>query len=177
MHQVEVEVWGGGSGSFASVAGLPSGGGSGGGYARKLVTGLVPGQTIPVVVGAGGAGGTTAGGAPGAGQVSSFGQFVSATGGSLNYLATVTAPGNGATPPGIGVGGDVNFIGSAGQAGLLNQGGLGGGAPMGGMQNTGATGNTGSFPGGGAGGAGTGPNGNTGFNGGSGGAGLVVVRW
>ncbi len=177
VTQVEVEVWGGGAGSFASVPGLSSGGGSGGGYARKLVTGLTPGQMISVTVGSGGAGGNTLGAGAAAGGTSSFGQFVSATGGSLNYLASTSAPGNGATPPGIGVGGDVNFAGSAGQAGLLNQGGLGGGAPMGGAQNSGTTGNVGSFPGGGAAGAGTGANSNTGYNGAMGGGGLVVVRW
>ena len=109
-----------------------SGGGSGGGYARKLVTGLSPGQVVPVTVGAGGAAGTTTGTPAGSGGTSSFGQFVSATGGSLNYQATTSAPGNGATPPGIGIGGDVNFSGSAGQAGTSNQGGMGGAAPMGG---------------------------------------------
>ena len=40
VTQLEVEVWGGGSGTFASGAGAPSGGGSGGGYARKRITGL-----------------------------------------------------------------------------------------------------------------------------------------
>ena len=177
VTQVEVEVWGGGSGSFASVTGLPSGGGSGGGYSKKLVTGLTPGQVVGVTVGAGGTAGTTGGAAPGAGTTSSFGQYVSATGGALNYLATISAPGNGATPPGIGVGGDVNFTGSAGQAGVLNQGGLGGAAPMGGAQNSGTFGNTGSFPGGGAAGAGTATTGPGAFNGASGGGGLVVVRW
>ncbi|MDR3532810.1 MAG: hypothetical protein P4L90_19930 [Rhodopila sp.] len=177
VTQVEVEVWGGGSGSYASVPGLPSGGGSGGGYARKLVTGLVPGQSVPVTIGSGGASGTTGGAAAGPGGISSFGQFVSATGGSLNYLATTSAPGNGATPPGIGVGGDVNFAGSAGQAGILNQGGLGGASAIGGTQNSGTTGNIGSFPGGGAAGAGTGATGNTAFDGAAGGGGLVVVRW
>lgn len=177
VTQVEVEVWGGGSGSFASVAGLASGGGSGGGYARKLVTGLTPGQAIAVVVGAGGSGGTTAGVAATPGGSSSFGPYVGATGGSLNYLSTPSAPLYGATPPGVGVGGDVNIAGSAGQAGISNQGGLGGGAPMGGMQNSGGAGNTGCFPGGGAGGAGTGSNGNTAFSGGAGAGGLVVVRW
>lgn len=179
VTQVEVEIWGAGSGSYASVPGLPSGGGAGGGYARKLVAGLIPGQTIPVTTGAGGAAGTTGGAAAGPGGTSSFGQFVSATGGSLNYLSTTAAPQNGATPAGIGVGGDVNFAGSAGQAGLgsLYQGGMGGAPPIGGAQNSGTTGNVGSFPGGGAAGAGTGASGNTSFNGAAGGGGMVVVRW
>jgi hypothetical protein len=177
VTQVEVEIWGAGSGSYASVPGLPSGGGAGGGYAKRLVTGLTPGQIIPVTIGAGGVAGSTSGTAAGPGGASSFGQFVNATGGSLNYLATTSAPENGATPPGVGVGGDVNFTGSAGQAGILNQGGMGGGAPMGGTQNSGTTGNIGSFPGGGAAGAGTGASGNTALNGAAGGGGLAVVRW
>ncbi|HBK05781.1 MAG TPA: hypothetical protein DDZ81_07925 [Acetobacteraceae bacterium] len=177
VTQVEVEVWGGGSGSYASVPGLASGGGSAGGYAKRLVTGLVPGQAIAVTVGTGGVGGTTSGVAAGPGGTSSFGQIVSATGGSLNYLATSLAPENGATPAGIGIGGDVNFTGSAGLAGMLNQGGMGGAAPIGGGQNSGTSGNTGNFPGGGAAGAGTGAGGNTAFDGAAGGGGLVVVRW
>jgi hypothetical protein len=177
VAQVEVEVWGAGAGSYGSVPGLPSGGGAGGGYARRLITGLVPDQTVPVTVGLGGTAGTSAGVAARPGGTSSFGAFVTATGGSLNYLATPASPENGATPPGVGVGGDVNFTGSAGQAGILSQGGMGGASPIGGAQNSGTTGNTGSFPGGGAAGAGTGANGNTGFNGAAGGGGLVVVRW
>jgi hypothetical protein len=177
VSQVEVEAWGGGSGSYASVPGLPSGGGSGGGYARKLVTGLTPGQMLSVTVGAGGTGGTTVGVAAQPGGTSNFGQFISATGGSLNYLASAAAPENGATPPGIGVGGDVNFAGSAGQAGVTNQGGLGGASPIGGAQNSGTTGNVGNFPGGGAAGAGTGSSGNAAFDGAAGAGGLIVVRW
>ena len=177
VSRVEVEVWGAGSGSFASIAGLASGGGSGGGFARKLVTQLAPGQAIPVTVGVGGTAGTTSGAAAGAGGTSSFGGFVSATGGGLNYLATVSTPGNGATPAGIGIGGDVNFFGSAGQAGISYQGGMGGASPIGGAQNSGTTGNAGIFPGGGAAGAGTGASGNSSFNGAAGGNGLVVVRW
>lgn len=177
VAQVEVEVWGAGSGSFASVPGLPSGGGSAGGYAKRLVTGLTPGQSVPITVGAGGLACTTGGGAAGPGGTTSFGQFVSATGGGLNYLATTSAPQNGATPPGVGVGGDVNFSGSAGQAAVLNQGGMGGASPIGGGQNSGGVGNSGYSPGGGASGAGTGIAGNTAFNGGTGGSGLVVVRW
>ncbi len=119
-------------------------------------TGLLAGQTIPITVGAGGAGGNTSGGSPSAGGTSSFGTFVSATGGSLNVFATMQDPRNGATPGGFGVGGDVNLTGSAGQGAILNQGGLGGGAPMSGGQNSGTTGVPGTFPGGGASGAGTG---------------------
>lgn len=174
---VEVEVWGGGAGSFASVPNLASGGGSGGGYARRRVTNLVPGQVIPVTVGAGGAGGTIAGASAGPGGSSSFGSYVSATGGGLNPLATIADPRYGATPGGAGSGGDANLSGSAGQAGVLNQGGMGGGAPMGGTQNSGTTGKPGLFPGGGAAGAGTGADSATRYDGAAGAPGLVIVRW
>jgi len=181
VTQVEVEVWGGGAGSYASVSGTPSGsssgGGSGGGYARKRITGLTPGQSIVVVVGSGGNYGTIGGGSATSGGTSSFGAYLSATGGSLNCLASVTSPQNGATPAGTGVGGDVNLVGSAGQAAVLSQGGMGGAAPMGGSQNSGTSGVAGVFPGGGAAGAGTGSNGNTPYNGAAGALGLVVVRW
>jgi hypothetical protein len=175
VSQVEVELWGGGSGSYASLSSIAAGGGAGGGYARKRVTGLTVGQVVPVTVGAGGAGGTTAGGAPGVGGTSSFGSYVSATGGALNVFATVSAPQNGAAPSGVGVGGDVNISGSAGQNAISYYGGLGGGAPMGGMQNSGTYGLSGTFPGGGASGAGN--PGGTAYNGAQGAAGVVVVRW
>ena len=112
-----------------------------------------------------------------AGGTTSFGQYVSATGGSLNYLASVANPQFGATPAGIGNNGDVNLTGSAGQAGIVNQGGMGGGAPMGGNQNSGTTGVNGTTPGGGAAGAGTGADSVTPYDGAMGGNGLVVVRW
>jgi hypothetical protein len=177
VSQVEVELWGGGSGSFASVSTTPSGGGSGGGYARKLIQGVAPGQIISVTIGNGGAAGNTGGSPAGPGGTTSFGQFVSATGGSLNYLATPSAPQYGATPSGIGINGDLNLSGSAGQGGAQNQGGMGGGAPMGGSQNSGTTGVNGMPPGGGASGAGTGANSATPYNGAAGGSGLIIVRW
>jgi hypothetical protein len=177
ISQVEVEVWGGGSGSFASTASVASGGGSGGGYARKRITGLVPGQVVPVTIGVGGSGGTTAGALPGAGGTSSFGTYVSATGGSLNLTATVASPQTGNTPGGIGIGGDVNMMGSSGQSAFMSAAGIGGAAPLGGMQTSGSVGVAGVFPGGGAGGAGTGANGATPFDGAAGAPGLVVVRW
>lgn len=177
VMQVEVEVWGGGSGSFASTSTAPSGGGSGGGYARRRITGLTPGQSVPVTVGSGGSAGGIGGPLPGAGGTSSFGTYVSATGGSLNAQATTGSPQNGATPSGVGVNGDFNAGGSNGQAGISNVGGIGGAAPLGGTQNSGTTANSGVFPGGGASGAGTGPAGNTAYVGGAGAAGFVIVRW
>lgn len=177
VAQVEVEIWGGGSGSFASTAGTASGGGAGGGYAKKRITGLTQGQQIVVTVGGGGTGGAIGGAPPTAGGTSNFGSLVSATGGSLNYLATVISPQNGATPPGIGVGGDVVLSGSAGQAGAGSQGGMGGAGPMGGAQNSGTNGVAGLFPGGGASGAGTGAGASTPYAGAAGAGGLVVIRW
>ncbi|WP_428486735.1 glycine-rich domain-containing protein [Rhodopila sp.] len=179
VAQVEVEVWGGGAGSYASISGLPSGGGAAGGYARKCIVGLTPGQPVVITVGAGGMGGTTGGSGAGPGGTSSFGSFVSATGGQLNSQATFLLPQNGGTPAGYGWNGDVNFYGSDGQAGMgpVFQGGMGGAAPMGGARNSGTYGNTGYLPGGGASGAGTGANGTTGYNGAAGGGGLVVIRW
>lgn len=177
ISQVEVEVWGAGSGSFASTSSIASGGGSGGGYARKRVTGLTPGQIIPVTIGVGGVGGTTGGVAATAGGSSSFGTYVSATGGSLNATTSIVSPQNGATPGGIGVGGDLNLMGSSGQSAFMSAAGTGGAAPLGGMQSSGSVGVSGVFPGGGAGGAGTGPSGTTPYNGASGANGLVVVRW
>jgi hypothetical protein len=177
VSQLEVELWGAGSGSFASVPTSASGGGCGGGYARKRIQGVTPGQVIPVTVGNGGSAGRTSGAPAGVGGTTSFGQFVSATGGSLNYLSSTGSPQNGATPGGTGINGDLNLTGSAGQAGVLNQGGLGGGAPMGGSQNSGTTGVAGTTPGGGASGAGTGANSQTPYDGAMGGGGLVIVRW
>lgn len=184
VGQVEVELWGGGSGSFASTSTAASGGGSGGGYARRRITGLLPGQSIAFTVGAGGTAGTVAGQKPPtAGQSTSFGSngtdpfFFQATGGSLNPSATPSNPQNGATPPGNGVGGDVNLYGSAGQIAFQSVGGMGGGSPMGGMQTSGTSGNSGLFPGGGASGAGTGASASTPYDGGAGASGLVIVRW
>jgi hypothetical protein len=178
VSQIEVEIWGGGSGSYASLSTSSSGGGSGGGYARKRIfQGIAPGQVIAVTIGNGGVAGTNVSAPAGPGGTSSFGGYVSATGGSLNYLGSSSAPQYGATPSGIGINGDINLSGSAGQGGALNQGGMGGGSAMGGGQNSGTTGVAGTNPGGGASGAGTGPNSNTPYEGAAGGGGLAIVRW
>jgi hypothetical protein len=178
VSQVEVEVWGAGSGSFASTATVPSGGGSGGGYARLRITGLTPGQSIPVTVGAGGTAGSNAS-APGPGGSSSFGNYVSATGGGLNPLATIGSPWLGASSVGVGVGGDINVAGSSGGNGLNNIGGAGGSGALGGGTTCVATSYAlnGQAPGGGASGSGTGLGSNTAQPGATGAPGLVIVRW
>ncbi len=176
ITQLDAEVWGGGAGSFASTSSSASGGGGGGGYARKRITGLVPGQAIAVVVGAGGTGGTTTGGAATGGQASSFGSYIAATGGTVNPSASTSNPQLGGGPGG-GQNGDVNLFGSAGQSGFTGIGGMGGAAPMGGSQNSGTVGNAGINPGGGASGAGTGSSGSTPYAGAAGANGMVVVRY
>jgi hypothetical protein len=82
---VKVTVCGGGGGggagyttSATGVSGV-GGGGGGGGFAIDFVTGLTPGGTVTVTVGAAGAAGSA--GSGGAGGTSSFGAYVSATGG------------------------------------------------------------------------------------------------
>jgi hypothetical protein len=146
---VEVELWGGGSGSWASTASVSAGGGSGGGYARKRVSGLVPGAAIAVSIGAGGAAGTTAGLAPTAGGASSFGAYCSASGGAINPVNTPSAPSNG-NLGGVGSGGDLNLYGGDGGQAIGSQGGAGGDGPLsGGVVNSGTTGRAGYAPGGG----------------------------
>ncbi len=51
---IDVELWGGGAGSYASYGTQRSGGGGAGGYARRRLA-LTPGQSIAVTIGAGGA--------------------------------------------------------------------------------------------------------------------------
>ena len=178
VTQVEVEVWGAGSGSFASSTTSPSGGAAGGGYARKRVNGLIPGQIIAVTVGGGGSAGSGSA-PPGPGGSTSFAGYVSATGGGLNPIATIASPGLGASVTGIGIGGDMNASGSTGGNGSGNAGGVGGGCAMGGGSTSVATSYavTGQSPGGGASGAGTTSSGTTPQAGASGAAGLAVVRW
>lgn len=174
---IEVELWGGGSGSWASTATIAGGGGSGGGYARKRISGLAPGTVIAGVIGAGGAAGTTAPLAPTAGGASSFGSvpYLSATGGVVNPTTTTGNPVSG-NLAGVGSGGDQNYYGGDGGQGIGTQGGLGGCGPMaGGGPNSGTSGRSGYAPGGGASGAGC-PAGIA-YNGAAGAIGTCVVRW
>lgn len=88
-------VGGGGASATGDNSGYFFGGGAGGGTAIKTISGLTPGQVIPVTVGAG---------APSLsanpGGTSSFGAFCSATGGQ-----------SGPQAGGVGVNGDLNIRG------------------------------------------------------------------
>jgi hypothetical protein len=189
VTQVEVEVWGGGGGGGAtadgtsgSIAGNAGGGGGGGAYCRKRITGLTPGATVAVTVGAGGA--SVANNAGGNGGTSSFGAYCSCTGGSGGPWGVNTiAPGG---LGGTASGGDINIPGGIGGSTQANSAGtptmshilnifVRGGIAAGGMGSV-AWGGTGSA-GVGHGMGGTGASGGSGLAGGVGAPGLVIVRW
>ena len=162
-----VEAWGGG-GAGGGARGRPAegGGGAGGQYASSVVT-VVPGNTYPIVVGAGGTGSTGDGTA---GGDSTFnGTTVVAKGGAggagapNNYSAG--AAGSGTASNGLGA---TVYAGGSGSSGVVTGGGCqaggagGGGAGSGGAGGNAAgnTGGTGTVAGGGAGGAGRNSSGN-----------------
>lgn len=103
---VTVVGGGGGSGNSASnsCANGAGGNGGGGGLSQRLVTGLTPGSTVSVTVGAGGAAQT-------AGGTSSFGAFCSATGGGGGAFGNQGTGASGSH--GTGSGGDINLSGYA----------------------------------------------------------------
>lgn len=173
---VEVEIWAGGSGSWASSTTIQGGGGSGGGYARKRITGLVPGASITATIGTGGAAGTTAPLAPASGTLSSFGAYITASPGIINPLGVAGSNPQLGNIAGAGSGGDLNLSGGSGGTAAGGIGGFGGGGPLaGGGPGAGSYGVAGFFPGGGASGAGN-PS-STAYNGAAGAAGLCIVRW
>lgn len=77
-------IGGGGGGGRAGVSGAGSGGGGGGGLAQELVD-LSGVTSVTVTVGAGGAGATVDAGVGETGATSSFGTYLSATGGAGGF--------------------------------------------------------------------------------------------
>lgn len=172
-------VGGGGAGGGASVSNTGAGGGSGG-LAIKWLTGLTPGNTLAVTIGAGGTGVSNANGNNGsASTVASGTQTIStitANGGTGGQASTNPGPGGGAA---ISTSGDIN---GGGNPGLFittasGFGGGGGGTFLGGagsfvgstLVGLAALANTGS----GGGGAGIGAT----NAGGAGAAGVVIFEW
>ncbi|MDE1896275.1 MAG: hypothetical protein KGH91_04280 [Rhodospirillales bacterium] len=170
-------VGGGGSGGYHST--MPSGGGGAGARSIGIVSGLIPGQVIPVTVGAGGA-------APGSyangnnGGASSFGSYITAGGGIGGNGGTAANFANAGGSGGIAYGGQLNTGGSVGTDSIVVacRGGDGGGpgngrgasGPLSGIAAA-------SYGGGGGGGgcsSGTSP---AGSPGGAGAGGIVTVEY
>lgn len=98
VSSVRVRLWGGGA---AGGGGSQTSGGGGGGFALKVISSLTSGDSIPVTVGAGGQSNAGFNGG-----TSSFGSYVSATGGTGANDRT-----NGNHVGGTGIGGDINASG------------------------------------------------------------------
>jgi hypothetical protein len=167
-------VGGGGAGGSTSSSGT-QGGGGGGGAAIKFLTGLTPGNTLTVTVGA----------AAGTSSVASGTQSittVSATGGANatnnNFLSAVGGTG------GVGSNGDLNIGGTGGGGGFgISDGctfyvlsGTGGSSILGGggAAVTDGNGNAGRAYGGGGGGSASAV---TSRSSGAGAAGVVLIEW
>ncbi len=166
--KVSVIGAGGGGGTHATQ---PGAGGGAGGRATAWIGNLVPGSTIAVAVGQGGAVSASPSNG-GDGGASRFGTIVSATGGQGGQGGTVAStPAGGA--PGQGSGGDVATAGSYGTDALpgASRGGDGGG-PGSGRGSTAAFGGISALGYGGGGGGG-----GSGQVGGGGGGGLVTIEY
>lgn len=178
VTQVKVTVVGGG-GAAGYHATLPGAGGGEGGRAIDIISGLTPGQSVAVTVGAGGAAPSSPADG-GAGGMSSFGTFLSATGGAGGQGGTgslfATAGGLGGT----GAGGKILQAGSMGSDGIpvASRGGDGGGAGHGrggsGPQQGFAAQGYGGGGGGGGASSGSSP---AGEPGGAGAPGIVIVEY
>jgi hypothetical protein len=179
VTSVKVTVVGGGGAGGGSTAANNGGGGGSGGVAIKFLTGLTPGNTIAVTVGAGGTGVSTATGNAGSASAIASGTqtitTVTANGGNGGItIGAISAGGAGAA---VSTNGDINGAGNAGgSAPGSNLSGGGGPSFLGGSGNPGngsagnpAVANTGSG-GGGAGAAGN-------AAGGTGGSGIVIFEW
>jgi hypothetical protein len=170
--KVTVVGGGGGGGALAAYDGVVGGGG-GGGTAMEIISGLTPGGTVSVTVGAAGtaAAGGGNGGNGGPGGTSSFGAYCSATGGGGGIGSTA---GNGFAAGGLGSGGDLNIRGGSGSFVQVG-GGYGGASFFAGYTSpTVGVSTTGSPYGGGGGGA---ISQGCFAGGGAGTAGVVVVEY
>jgi hypothetical protein len=172
---VKIRLCGGGGGAGAGATGFGGAGGGAGGYAEGIVA-VTPGMLIPVTVGSGGSGATTAPAGAGTGGTSSFGAYLSATGGGGGGSGQAFAFGG---APGSGSGGSLVLTGgygSDGNGGNVTFAGNGGASAFGGGGRAAAAGSfteqNGTAPGSGGGGCY-----DSSGNGGSGAAGIVIVEY
>jgi hypothetical protein len=183
LKHIVVELVGGGGGGGANTVnpgtneGDGGGGGGGGGYSRELLTAdeLAGTSTVNIIIGAGGNPGS-AGLNGGLGSTTSFGNFLSATGGSGGDTDTTNRTGGDA---GCGVGGDINICGQDGNAGSPDASGTGFGGSSylggGGKAFVESEGSAGNLYGGGGGGGGTRVGQTTDVAGGAGAPGVVII--
>ena len=181
---VKITVVGGGGGG-GSTSYAPIGGSSSGGAAISCLTGLTPGGTLAVTVGAGGTGGGSynTGGTGGTSQVASGTQTIS----TISATGGVSARGSNqgawipATTAGVGSGGNIaNITGGIGTSALgdfgqgFYWGGTGGASILGGggLGNNNGVGFNGGAYGGGGGGSATGA-----YVGSTGASGIVIFEW
>lgn len=154
-------VGGGGGGGGGGIFSTEDGGGGGGGGMRIAEVVVTPGATLAVVIGTGGAGGSTyANGSTG--EISTFGATLATANGGLGGIAgSGQSGGAGGEGGGIGAGGTVIAagIGNPGLAGAipvglpLPRGGAGGFANhLGNKSGGGGSNGNGGSPGGGGGG-------------------------
>jgi hypothetical protein len=171
-------VGGGGAGGGTSGTGSVNGvGGSSGGYGEKILTGLTPGNTFTITIGAGGTGVSNGTG--------NSGGTTTVASGTQTITSIIANGGNGGLVNGqplagasAGSGGDSNFGGSPGQTGFsVNIGGNGAGATFagGGAAGLQGAGNAALAPG--AGGGGAGGNAGSASAGGAGAAGIVIFEY
>lgn len=140
-----VTVIGGGGGAAYAYDTISTGAG-GGGYAFRFVD-LTGVSSVTVVVGPGGAGAVPHLSNGANGGTSSFGAYISATGGQGGQYQPGVLP-----VGGNGVGGTINIAGGMGSAGQTNgQGGAGGGTVLACTAPISSSGVSGVWPGGGAG--------------------------
>lgn len=178
VSHVRARVWGAGGGGGGNYQQGAGGGGGGGGYAEQIVA-VTPGTSITITVGTGGVGGgnssvSASANNGGSGGSSSFGAYVSATGGVGGFGTLLGESGIGGAG-GRGYGNALVIFGGTGHSGFcVGFSGLGGAGGVGAQGGGGApAGNshTGSSPGGGGGGGVNDSYGGTGANG------LVVVEY
>lgn len=154
VDQAEVELWGGGAGGAAGgdvKAGnrYRGGGGGGGGYIRARVA-VVPGSSIPITIGSGGAAGTKCREDSQPGGATSFGSYLVAPGGGKadgDANPTDPAGGGGGSPLSssfVNVDSFEIIQGGPGESGKVCADGRGGLSPRGGARVPGGGGHGGS---------------------------------
>lgn len=185
ITKVKVTVVGGGGGSGGASASFCaagySGGGGGGGAAIKYLTGLTPGNTLTVTVGAAGTAGSSSpgnGGTGGNSSVASGTQTITTVQGNGGVGSLANAPTGGAG--GSSSGGDIAISGQPGRYALVSLyvGGQDGGSSYFGLGGTKAASSGSAVSGTGYGAGATGAyEGSTTIAGAAGTAGIVIFEW